>query len=83
MSQTSYALLTEREEANSTMKALGFCGSGQIGLGKVPIPKPRAGEAVQQRIDDNSNRSKAVFSVFGGDDANGDVESVTCGITMS
>jgi alcohol dehydrogenase len=47
MSQTSYALLTEREEANSTMKALVFfCESGQIGLEKVPIPKPRAGEAV-------------------------------------
>ena len=32
MSQTSYALLTEREETTSTMKALVFYGPGQIGL---------------------------------------------------
>src|SRR5258708_9981139 len=46
MSQTSYALLTEREETTSTMKALVFYGPGQIGLETVPIPRPRAGEAV-------------------------------------
>jgi D-arabinose 1-dehydrogenase-like Zn-dependent alcohol dehydrogenase len=45
MSQTSYALLTEREETISTMKALVFYGPGQIGLETVAIPKPRAGEA--------------------------------------
>src|SRR6202047_564742 len=44
MSQTSYALLTEREETFSTMKALVFYGPGQIGLETVPIPRPRAGE---------------------------------------
>jgi len=46
MSQASYALLTEREETTSTMKALFFYGPGQIGLETVPIPRPRAGEAV-------------------------------------
>jgi threonine dehydrogenase-like Zn-dependent dehydrogenase len=46
MSQTSYGLLTEREETASTMKALVFYGRGQIGLETVPIPRPRAGEAV-------------------------------------
>jgi alcohol dehydrogenase len=46
MSQTSYALLREREETASTMKALVFYGPGQIGLETVPIPRPRAGEAV-------------------------------------
>src|SRR5712691_6767562 len=46
MSQTSYALLTEREETPSIMKALVFYGPGQIGLETVPIPRPRAGEAV-------------------------------------
>jgi threonine dehydrogenase-like Zn-dependent dehydrogenase len=46
MSQTSYALLTEREETTSTMKALVFYGPGQIGLETVPIPRARAGEAV-------------------------------------
>src|ERR1700738_2802324 len=46
MSQTSYALLAEREETFSTMKALVFYGPGQIGLETVPIPRPRAGEAV-------------------------------------
>src|ERR1700692_3430635 len=46
MSQTSYALLTEREETFSTMKALVFYGPGHIGLETVPIPRPRAGEAV-------------------------------------
>src|SRR6202795_5271146 len=46
MSQTSYALLTEREETTSTMKALVFYGPGQIGLERVPIPRARAGEAV-------------------------------------
>jgi alcohol dehydrogenase len=46
MSQTSYALLTEREETTSTMKALVFYGPGQIGLETLPIPRARAGEAV-------------------------------------
>jgi len=46
MSQTSYALLTEQEETTSTMKELVFYGPGQIGLETVPIPRPRAGEAV-------------------------------------
>src|SRR6202162_3993423 len=46
MSQTSFALLTEREETFSTMKALVFYGPGQIGLETVPIPRPRAGEVV-------------------------------------
>src|ERR1700726_3022257 len=46
MSQTSYALLTEREETTSTMKALVFYGPGKIGLETVPIPRPRAGEVV-------------------------------------
>src|SRR6266704_3285029 len=46
MSQASYALLTEREETTSTMKALVFYGPGQIGLETIPIPKARAGEAV-------------------------------------
>src|ERR1700737_1405273 len=46
MSQTSYALLTEREETFSTMKALVFYGPGQIGLETGPNPRPRAGEAV-------------------------------------
>src|SRR5260370_23842389 len=46
MSQTSDALLTEREETASTMKALVFHGPGQIGLETVPIPRPRAGDAV-------------------------------------
>src|ERR1700680_3496135 len=46
MSQSSHALLTEREETTSTMKALVFYGPGQIGLETVPIPRPRAGEAV-------------------------------------
>ncbi len=46
MSQTSYALLNEREETTSTMKALVFYGPGQIGLETVPMPKPRADEAV-------------------------------------
>src|SRR5216684_5067352 len=46
MSQTSYALLTEREETASTMKALVFYGPGKIGLETVPIPRPRAGEVV-------------------------------------
>src|SRR5216683_3372670 len=46
MSQTSYALLTEREETASTMKALVFYGPGKIGLETVPIPRARAGEAV-------------------------------------
>ena len=45
MPQT-YALPTEREEAVSTMKALVFYGPGQIGLETVPMPRPRAGEAV-------------------------------------
>jgi hypothetical protein len=42
----SYALPTEREETVSTMKALVFYGPGQIGLETVPMPRPRAGEAV-------------------------------------
>src|SRR5579864_3136649 len=46
MSQTHHALLKEREEAIFTMKALVFHGPGQIGLETVPIPRPRAGEAV-------------------------------------
>src|ERR1700694_5183558 len=46
MSQTSNALLTERDETTSTMKALVFYGTGQIGLETVPIPRPRAGEVV-------------------------------------
>src|SRR6202521_4160806 len=46
MSQISYALLTEREGATSTMKALVFYGPGKIGLETVPIPRPRAGEVV-------------------------------------
>src|SRR6202521_5345408 len=46
MSQSSHALLTEREETTSTMKALVFYGPGRIGLETVPIPRPRAGEAV-------------------------------------
>src|ERR1700682_3032115 len=46
MSQSSHAQLTEREETTSTMKALVFYGTGQIGLETVPIPRPRAGEAV-------------------------------------
>src|ERR1700733_11791210 len=46
MSQTSFALLTEREETTSTMKALVYYGPGQIGLETVPIPRARAGEAV-------------------------------------
>lgn len=46
MSQSSYTLLAEREETTSTMKALVFYAPGQIGLEKVPIPRPRAGEAV-------------------------------------
>src|ERR1700682_275125 len=46
MSQSSHAQLTEREETTSTMKALVFYGPGQIGLETVPIPRPRAGEAV-------------------------------------
>src|ERR1700730_829415 len=46
MSQTSYALLTEREKTTSTMKALVYYGPGQIGLETVPIPRARAGEAV-------------------------------------
>ena len=46
MSQTSYALLTEREETTSTMKALVYYGPSQIGLETVPIPRARAGEAV-------------------------------------
>src|ERR1700675_733666 len=46
MSQTSYALLTKREETTSTMKALVFYGPGQIGLETVPVPRPRAGEVV-------------------------------------
>src|SRR6202140_3897497 len=46
MSQTSYALLTEREETTSTMKALVFYGPGKIDLETVPIPRPRAGEVV-------------------------------------
>src|SRR6202035_5851928 len=46
MSQTSYALLAEREKTTSTMKALVYYGPGQIGLETVPIPRARAGEAV-------------------------------------
>src|SRR5216683_500495 len=46
MSETSYALLTEREETTSTMKALVFHGPGQISLETVPIPKARPGEVV-------------------------------------
>src|ERR1700720_3199760 len=46
MSQTSYALLTEREETTSTMKALVFYGPGKIGLETMPIPRPRAGEVI-------------------------------------
>jgi 2-desacetyl-2-hydroxyethyl bacteriochlorophyllide A dehydrogenase len=45
MPQT-YALPTEREETVSTMKALVFYGPGQIELETVPMPRPRAGEAV-------------------------------------
>src|ERR1700692_1776007 len=46
MSQTPYALLAEQKKIPSTMKALVFYGPGQIGLETVPIPRPRAGEAV-------------------------------------
>src|SRR6202790_3277250 len=46
MSQTSSALLTQREETASTMKALVFYGPGKIGLETMPIPRPRAGEVV-------------------------------------
>jgi 2-desacetyl-2-hydroxyethyl bacteriochlorophyllide A dehydrogenase len=46
MPQPSCALLTEREETISTMKALVFYGPGKIGLETVPIPRPRAQEAV-------------------------------------
>src|SRR6202790_1263303 len=46
MSQTSYALLTEREETTSTMKALVVYGPGKSGLETMPIPRPRAGEVV-------------------------------------
>src|SRR6202051_4548072 len=46
MSQTSYALLAEREKTTSMMKALVYYGPGQIGLETVPIPRARAGEAV-------------------------------------
>src|ERR1700694_366137 len=46
MSQTSYALRTEREEPTSTMKALVFFGPGQIGLETVPIRRAAVGEAV-------------------------------------
>src|ERR1700694_5001083 len=46
MSQSSHALLTEREETTSTMKALVFYGPGRIGLETVPIRRPRSGEAV-------------------------------------
>src|SRR5260370_25277062 len=46
MSETSYALPTQREGSTSTMRALVFYGPGQIGLETVPIPRPRVGEAV-------------------------------------
>ena len=42
----TYALPTEREVTVSTMKALVFYGPGQIELETVPMPMPRAGEAV-------------------------------------
>src|SRR6202048_3344264 len=38
MSQTSYALLAEREETASTMKALVFYGPGKIGVERVTLP---------------------------------------------
>jgi hypothetical protein len=46
MSQTSYALLTEREEANSTMKALVFLRIGSDRPGKGAYPEAPSGEAV-------------------------------------
>src|ERR1700694_920550 len=46
MSQTSNALLTERDETTSTMKALVFYGPGKTGRETIPIPRPRAGEVV-------------------------------------
>ena len=46
MSTATHALLTEREESLSTMKAVVFCGPGQLGIETVPLPRARAGEAV-------------------------------------
>ena len=46
MSQSSYALFTEKDHDTATMRALMFHGPGQISLENVPIPKARAGEEV-------------------------------------
>lgn len=46
MSTATHALLTEREESLSTMKAVVFYGPGQLGIETVPLPRARAGEAV-------------------------------------
>lgn len=46
MVSLSYALPVEQEHETTTMRALVFYGPGDIRLESVPIPRPRAGEAV-------------------------------------
>src|SRR5262244_194763 len=46
MSQTSYGILADREQASSTMRALVFRGPNQIRLETVPVPRAGVGEVV-------------------------------------
>lgn len=46
MSTTLQETLLQNKKANATMRALVFRGPNQIGIEKVPIPKPGPGQAV-------------------------------------